>query len=120
MSNYTLTWNAGSKIVILRVTGFVPDAEAEVMAAELLRMANMARREAGFLRVLFDNSKGAVFPPKAAEALAFLKTILSPADRNAVLVAGSLNRLQADRNRSANTRLFDTETDAMAWLTERI
>ena len=116
MSNHQLAWDADQKVIICRIAGFTSDSEAEELLAGLLRMIQEVRQRNGSLRLLMDNTGGSVFSPKGAATLESMKPLLKEGDRTAVIVAGSLHKLQAMRSKSDSTQLFNSEAEAMAWL----
>jgi hypothetical protein len=105
-----------SRIVTCRVHGFLPDDEAEPLAASLLAAITDVRRSGAPLRLLFDNRQGAVFSAKGAEALGALKPTYDVRDRTAVLVCDSLHKLQAKRSAGRGTEVFISESAAVTWL----
>jgi hypothetical protein len=106
-------------IIRCSVKGFLTDSESVAFAAELLTKLSAARRVSSTgLRILFDNREGNVFSAKAADALNVLRSTHDPLhDRTAVLVANSVNKLQAKRTASQGTEIFLSEAAAITWLT---
>ena len=116
---YEVRHAADTGIVYCSVKGFLSDSESEAFAAELVTKLSAARRASRIgLRMLFDNREGNVFSAKAAEALNVLRAMHDPLrDRAAVLVANSVNKLQAKRTASIGTEIFLSEAAAITWLT---
>jgi len=116
MACFEVTCEVETGIVHCRFSGFLPDAEVDELVKELTRAIHEARRRYGRLRMLIDNRQGEVFSKSASAAVVTLKSLYDRMDRIAALVPTGLRKLQAERNRSEQTRVFLSEDEAMDWL----
>ncbi len=117
MPNFTIEHEAESGILVCRITGFLSDVEGAQFARMFLDAIGRARRTAPTLRILFDNRDGNVFSSASLGALnGTLKGEQRPGDRAAVLVANSINKVQAKRNMSDGNQVFLSEQAARTWL----
>lgn len=115
--NFSIDRDARNDIVTIRIIGFLNDADADAMAAQLAQQVQLSRNRGRPLRVLFDNQHGSVFSVSAAQALVQLRGTSHPGDRSAVVVSDSIHKLQAKRNASGVTATFVSTAEAIAWLT---
>jgi len=116
MACFEVTCDVETGIVHCRLSGFLPDTEVEELVKELTRAIHEAKRRYGRLRLLIDNRHGEVFSRNAAAAIVVIKSLYDRMDRIAALVPTGLRKLQAERNRSEQTRVFLSEDEAMDWL----
>jgi hypothetical protein len=117
MANFLVERDARTDVVRCVISGFLADADAEALAAQLGQQVQLSRNRGRPLRMLFDNEHGSVFSASAAQALVQLRGSYRPQDRTAVVVSDNIHKLQTRRNASEGTEMFVSAVEAMAWLT---
>jgi hypothetical protein len=116
--SYTIEFREADGILICRMYGFLDEQLASKFGAELLKAQAAARAKTGTLLCLFDNRQGHVAAPAAARALVEqCRSVVHSGDRSAILVANSLNKMQAKRSAMTDNEIFVSENAAVTWLT---
>jgi hypothetical protein len=116
--NHRIEFEAEAGILAVRLTGFLDDTASRRFADDLAVAIKAIRVSGQPLLFLVDNSEGRVASPPVAQALAErLRTEYRPGDRTAIIVASSLNKLQARRFSGSANEVFMSEKAARTWLT---
>ncbi|MBI0474345.1 hypothetical protein D9601_03070 [Sphingomonas sp. MA1305] len=116
---YDIRPDANARFLRVTLSGDWDVAISERFAtdiAERLRTMLAGGVRHGELRTLIDMRDKMVLPQQAAAHFTRLIRPGGPSKRIALLASGALHRLQVKRFIDDRCRLFEHETDAMAWL----
>jgi hypothetical protein len=104
------------QIVSCQILATFDDADLPTLTFDL-RSAIAAARDAGAVRLLWDNRAGRVLSSQATDAIqAIITNGASPDDRVAVLVADSMAKVRSRPSMTATSALFASENAAVTWL----
>ena len=120
---YSIRYDTRERVLYLRLEGFWTVATLARFTAELLaRAATLTLRRISFA-VLSDSTGFAIQSPTVSQGFVQIMNRGAEAhnDPTAIVVAGQLNKLQAERTlKGERVRVFLNEPDARAWLAEEM
>lgn len=119
LPRYDIRPDAEARFLRVTLSGDWDTATSERFAtdiAERLRLMLAGGVRQGELRTLIDMRDKMVVPQQATAHFTRLIRPGGPSKRIALLASGALHRLQVKRFIDDRCRLFEHETDAMAWL----